>query len=142
VDFSSADGTAAAGSDYTAVSGSVTITAGSTTATISVPITDDAINEIPENYTVDLANPSLGAISDATGDGTITDNDAVDITINDSADLEDVGSAVFTVTLNTTSVSNIVVDFNTADGSAAAGSDYTAVSGSVTITAGFTTGTI
>jgi len=83
VDFSTANNTAIAGSDYTAQSGTVTFPAGSlsgTTKTITVPILDDNISEPTETFYVNLNNLVSGAIatiSDNQGVGTITDNDVV-----------------------------------------------------------------
>ena len=47
-------GSATAGSDYTALSGTVTIPAGATSATIDVPVIDDQLVEGPENVRVTL----------------------------------------------------------------------------------------
>ncbi|MBT8442939.1 MAG: hypothetical protein KJO76_11175, partial [Gammaproteobacteria bacterium] len=70
VDYSTADGTAEAGSDYTSASGTLTWADGvSGNMTISIPITDDGAEEPPEAFTVTLSNASgatLGANSSAT----------------------------------------------------------------------------
>jgi hypothetical protein len=77
VDFVTVDGSATAGSDYTAVSDTLNFADGQTTAQIVVAITDDSDNEGDETFTVVLSNPTGGAvIADATGEGTIVDNDA------------------------------------------------------------------
>jgi hypothetical protein len=73
VNYGTQDGTATAGSDYTATSGTLTIKAGSTTATISVPITNDSSFEGIENYTLVLSNPSNATVAKATGIGGIND---------------------------------------------------------------------
>ena len=52
------------------------------------------------------------------------------------------GNAVFTVTLSAVSGRDVTVNYATADGSAAAGSDYTAANGILTIAAGIPTGTV
>ena len=54
-------GTATAGSDYTALSGSVTIPAGQTSATIAVPVIDDTLSEPNETVIVSLTGISAGA---------------------------------------------------------------------------------
>ena len=135
VDYTTTDGTALAGSDYTAASGTLTFagTAGETESII-VTITDDVVVESSETYTVDLSNITggLATIGDAQGDGTITDNDAASITIDDVSVAEGAGTATFTVTLNNAVAGGFDVDYTTTDGTALAGSDYTAASGTLT----------
>ena len=141
-------GTATAGSDYTALSGSVTILAGATTATITVPVLDDALVEGTETVAVTLtsitagdAQISIGAANAATVN--ITDTaDTAQVTIAATTDGVEPGTnGVFTVTLSAASSTDTTVSYTVA-GSATAGSDYTALSGSVTILAGATTATI
>ena len=57
VDYSTIDGTATAGEDYTATSGTLTFAPGETEKTVTVPILDDAIDEGKEKFTVRLSNP-------------------------------------------------------------------------------------
>ena len=57
VDYATEDGTAAAGADYTATSGTLTFAAGETAKTVSVPVLDDAINEGKEVMRLKLSNP-------------------------------------------------------------------------------------
>ena len=141
-------GSATAGSDYTALSGSVTILAGATTATITVPVLDDALVEGTETVVVTLtsitagdAQISIGAANAATVN--ITDTaDTAQVTIAATTDGVEPGTnGVFTVTLSAASSTDTTVSYTVA-GSATAGSDYTALSGSVTILAGATTATI
>ena len=79
-------GTATAGTDYVSiVDQTVTIAAGSSTATVTVEVVGDQIVEgIDETFFVDLADPKLGGavnalviITDDQGDGTILDDDTV-----------------------------------------------------------------
>jgi hypothetical protein len=58
VDYSTTDGTAVAGQDYTAASGTLNFTAGETSKTIQLTILDDATTEPAENFTIDLRNNS------------------------------------------------------------------------------------
>ena len=81
VQYATADGTATAGADYTAVSGTLTFRAGTTTATIEVSILDDGTGEEPETFTVTLRNATGATLSDAAATGTIADDD--DSTITD-----------------------------------------------------------
>ncbi|MBI1901318.1 MAG: cadherin-like domain-containing protein [Planctomycetia bacterium] len=73
VDFASADGSAQAGIDYTAVNGTLSFDAGELQKFIQVPILDDAVWEPAESFFVNLSNPSNGAIIDGQGEGTIDD---------------------------------------------------------------------
>ena len=75
VDFETVDGTAEAGSDYTAASGTLTFQPGETAQSIEVAVLDDAISEAEEGFTVVLSNPEGASLDDDTGEGTITDDD-------------------------------------------------------------------
>ena len=57
VDYATADGTAVAGADYTAASGTLTFAPGETAKTVAVAILDDAIDEGKEKFTLRLSNP-------------------------------------------------------------------------------------
>lgn len=80
VDYATADGTATAGSDYVATSGTLSFTAGgSLTQTISVTINGDTLAEANEGFTLNLSNLVNGtgttSIADASGAGTITNDE-------------------------------------------------------------------
>ena len=57
VDYATEDGTAAAGEDYTAASGTLVFAAGETAKTVSVPLLDDAVDEGKETFVLKLSNP-------------------------------------------------------------------------------------
>ncbi|MFY0675642.1 MAG: calcium-binding protein, partial [Bacteroidia bacterium] len=99
--------------------------AGDVTGTITVVTGNDNIFEGDEELTVDLTSSSQGTITDGQGLGTLTDNDAISITISDDTKAE--GTAlVFTVTLSNASDTDIDIPYTTNDGSATTGdSDYT-----------------
>ena len=148
VNFETADGTAKAGSDYTETSGTLTFTAGQPTKTISVSTVDDDAQESDERFMVTLRNPDGATLDDHTGEGTIRDNDDDDgggrtpeLSIGDAA-VQEGGTAQFEVTLRPASEQTVTVNFETADGTAKAGSDYTETSGTLTFTAGQPTKTI
>jgi uncharacterized delta-60 repeat protein len=68
-------GTANAGSDFTATSGTVTFAPGETSKTISVPVIGNTVKESTKTFSVNLSLPTNAAISDNTGVVTINDND-------------------------------------------------------------------
>ncbi|MFV0268591.1 MAG: LamG-like jellyroll fold domain-containing protein, partial [Draconibacterium sp.] len=78
--YTTANGTAIAGSDYTAKSGTATITAGNTSLLASVAIIDDSSIEPDETFTFTISNPVNATISNATGTCTIHDNDVAGLT--------------------------------------------------------------
>ncbi len=145
VDYATADGTATtAGSDYVAVSGTLTFNPGTTTQTVNVTVNGDTLNEVNETYFVNLTNPVSATITDNQGLGTITDDDPVpSLSINDVTMTEGnagTTTATFTVSLSAASGQTVTVDYSTADSSATtAGSDYVAASGTLTFTSGITT---
>ncbi|MDE0230552.1 MAG: fibronectin type III domain-containing protein [Spirochaetaceae bacterium] len=75
VDWATSDGTATAGTDYTAGSGTLTFAAGDTSKTFDVAVTGDTADEDNETFTVTLSNASNASVPDATATGTITDDD-------------------------------------------------------------------
>ena len=75
VGYATSDGTATAGSDYTAASGTLTFAAGETEKTVSVPVLDDAHDEGSETLTLTLSNASGAHIEDGSATGTINNTD-------------------------------------------------------------------
>ena len=71
VDYATSDGSAQAGDDYTATSGTLTFDAGTTSGTITVPIAADDENESDETFTVTLSNASGATLGTASATGTI-----------------------------------------------------------------------
>ena len=142
------DGTATAGDDYTdGGSGMVTFAAGDTEQTLSLATMDDSVNEEDETVEVTLtdgATYDLGTPSTATG--TIANNALPELSVSDESAVEgDTGDSVtiqFTVTLDPTAASPVTVEWATADGTARAGTDYTAGSGSLRFDVGDTTRTV
>jgi Calx-beta domain/RTX calcium-binding nonapeptide repeat (4 copies) len=76
VAYTTADGTATAGSDYTATSGTLVFAPGQTTQTVAVPIVGDTAFEPDETFTLTLSSPVNATLGTATATGTITNNDA------------------------------------------------------------------
>ena len=75
VAYATADGSATAGEDYTAASGTLVFAPGETSKTVAVPVLDDAIDEGEETFTLTLSDPSGAALADAEAVGTITNSD-------------------------------------------------------------------
>jgi Calx-beta domain len=145
VDFSTTDGTAIAGQDYTATSGTLTFTGGETTRTIQIPITDDSTTEGPETFTVSLrSNTNIEQLG-APGSLTVTLQDhgtAPVITINNVSVFEgDTGStteALFIIQLSAATSRAVSFNFATVNQSSVGGSkcgnagvDYETASGSL-----------
>jgi large repetitive protein len=141
VGWQTANGTATAGIDYTAGLGTVDFAPGETTKTIQVTVIGDAVNEENETLFVNLTVTGAKLI-DTQGLGTIVDKNAPpSLSISDTTTREGVG-ADFVVTLAGTTLRTVTVSFNTADGTAQAGSDYSARVGSLTFAPGEKTKTI
>ncbi len=149
VDFATRDATATAGGspdgDYLARNGTITFAPGETTKTIDVGINGDLRDEPNETFHVDLSNAVGATIGTAAATGTITDDDATPTlsVAGPNPQLEgaagSTGTAAFVVTLSAASNQPVTVGFATADGTATAGGDYAAQSGTVTFAPGETT---
>jgi chitinase len=138
-EYATADGSATAPTDYTATTGSLTFEPGQTVKQIVVPVVGDTAIETAEAFALNLSNPVNATFADPAAQGTITDNDTVTISIGAATVTEtNIGTrdAVFTVTLSAVSGNTVTVDYATADGSATAGADYVAVSGTLTFAPG------
>ncbi len=143
--YATTGGTAVAGSDYNAVSGTVTFAAGSTSQTIVVHALGDATDEDNETLRVLLSAPSGAVILDGEGLGTIVDNDTSSLSVNDVSVAEgNAGSviATFTITMTTSNSRTVSVDFTTTNGVAVAGADFVGQSGVASFAAGTTTQTV
>ena len=81
VDYRTHDGTATAGYDYTATSGTLTFAAGETSKTAEVAVLDDVHDEGPETLTLTLSNPLGARIADGTATGTIENSDAMSLCV-------------------------------------------------------------
>jgi hypothetical protein len=132
VNAATANGTAVAPGDYTAIASQlVTFNPGDLTKTVTVAINGDVLDETDETYFVNLSGATNAGITDSQGLGTITDNDPLpNITVNDVTLTEgDSGTqlATFTISLSAASGRDVTLNYATANGTATAGSDYTAL---------------
>ena len=142
VDYQTVDGTAVAGEDFVATSGTLTIPAGETTAILPLDIVGDVFAENDDVFTVELLNPDAGLV--------IADDEASVTIVNDDGDLPvvTVASASVDESTGTTTQASVslslaapaaralTVDWMTVDGTAIAGADYTSASGTATFAAG------
>lgn len=79
IQYATADGTATAGSDYVAASGTATIPEGATSTTVAITINGDTDAEPNETFFVDITGVTGALVSDGQGLGTIQ-NDEVTLT--------------------------------------------------------------
>ncbi|MBY0324701.1 MAG: cellulase family glycosylhydrolase [Reyranella sp.] len=144
VAYATSNGTATAGSDYTAATGTVTFAAGETSKVINVQVTGDTAVEANETLTLTLSSPTGATIADGTAIGTITNDDTAPpptLTVADATVTEGnsgTRNLAFTVTLSAAATGPVTVAYATSNGTATAGSDYTAATGTVTFAAGET----
>ncbi|HSI36859.1 MAG TPA: Calx-beta domain-containing protein [Tepidisphaeraceae bacterium] len=147
VNYATSNGTATAGSDYTAASGTLTFAAGETSKTFAVTILNDTAIEGGEAFSVGLSGATAGAAL-GTSSATVTINDD-DVAVPGAFALssaayslaENGGSATITVTRTAGTNVAASVNYATSNGTATSGSDYTAASGTLSFAAGETSKT-
>ena len=146
VAYATANGTAVAGQDYTAKSGTLTFSPLMTVQTVTVPILGDGVTESNETFTLNLSSPANAIITDAQGQGLIRDYNSVPVLAISSTSIIEGNSgtsnASFVVTLSAPQTQNVTVAYSTLDGSATAPKDYLAQSASLTFAPGVTQMTI
>ncbi|MFT3706940.1 MAG: Calx-beta domain-containing protein [Archangium sp.] len=138
VDFQTANGTASAGSDYVSNAGTLSWAGGDTAnKTFTVTITDDAIFEGDETVAISIGNPTGGAsLGTTSATLTITENDpapagTLGLSASTYSAAENAGPIVVTVRRTGGSNGAVSVQYATSNGTATAGSDYTAASGTL-----------
>ena len=144
VGYSTANGTATAGQDYTAASGTLTFAPGVTSQQFVVKVLGDTVVEPTETFAVKLANPSGASLGTATATGTVTNDDIAPATpptvsiANATVAEGNSGTSTmsFTVSLSKAYDKAVSVGYTSANGTATAGQDYTAASGTLTFAAG------
>ena len=137
VRFSSSDRTATSSSDYTATTGLLIFERGSTEGKVLVEVIDDQLVEGDETFEVTLSNPRNAVIDQGLATGTIVENEGTpQLLIPDISVLESAGVAVFAMTLSTPSAVPVIVNYETEDGTAEAGTDYAHTAGTLTFAPG------
>ena len=143
VPYVTADGTAEAGRDYAAASGTLVFADGVTTGSFAVTLFDDAEDEPAETLQLLLGAPTGGAAL------AVPSNAVLNLSDNDgggefafSADLyaavESNGTATVTVWRRNGAEGEVTVDYTMADSSATDGEDYAAAAGTLSFAAGVT----
>ncbi len=159
VTYTVANGTATAGSDFVAATGTLNFPNGTTSQNFTVQITDDANNEGSETATLTLSDPTNSAIltSPSTATVTITDNESASsasggaaagsaVSSNPAGNIafaataynvnENAGSLTVTLLRNGGTTGAVNVNYGTSNGTANSGTNYTATSGTMTFNAG------
>lgn len=147
-DYTTVDASATAGTDYTATSGTLTITAGQTVAEILVPILGDTMPEPGEVFSLVLT-PTLAAssviangVTDSTGIATIIDDDSAsplpELTATFADNIE-AASTQMILRLSEPAIADVTIQYRLVPGTASLGSadlEGVAQRGSITIPAG------
>jgi hypothetical protein len=148
VQLAALDGSARAGSDFTAPAlGTLTFAPGETSKTVKVNVTGDTVFEEDETFSITLSGASGAVIADRTATGTIRNDDAPPVvTIANAALLEgNSGTSTLTFAVSVSAASELPasVQFTGVNGTALAGSDFAAlVPGTLTFAPGETVKTI
>ena len=148
--YATEDSSALAGSDYTGASGQLTIPAGQTTGTVSVPIVDDSAPEPAEAFYVNLSTPVNATLSSTGTQAAVgifdpdrpptpvfSLPDRVTVREGDSGTV----NVLFPVTLSRAAAERVRVNWRTANYTASL-ADYESANGTVTFDPGQTTKTI
>ena len=144
VGYTTAHGTTS-GADFSgAISGTVTFNPGDTSEQINVSTFNDTLDEADlETFSVNLSGPSNAILGDASGAGSIGDNDSQpSLSIGDAGAVAEGAAASFQVTLSASSGQTVTVNYATSHVTTAT-ADFTGpTSGTVTFAPGDTSETI
>lgn len=141
VNYTTAPGTAVAGSDFTAVSGTITFAPGQTVAQVIVPIVEPLDGEPQEQFTLVLSSPVNATLANTTGTCTIPEKNPSEfpvVTVNDVSGR----TITFTVSLSKAHTVASSISYSTQSRTAIAGQDFTATSGTLAFAAGETSKTV
>ena len=143
--FATSDGTATAGSDYVATSGTLSFAPGEVQKQVVVLVNGDTVDETQETFFLDISNVVNATVNTSRGTGFIVDDDGPTVSINDVSVLEGnsgTKAATFTLTLSGPSVESIAVRVTTSPGTATAGVDYNSVNTVIIFQPGVVTRTV
>jgi hypothetical protein len=146
VNYSTSNGSASAGTDYVAASGTVTFTPASTSQSIKISINGNTVPTGDRYFYVILASPTNATVISGQALVDIVDSSMEPYVsvMATSVQKPSTGSAnaTFTVTLSPPSPNTVTVGYATSNGSAVAGTDYTATNGTATFPPGTATQTV
>ncbi|MGI9250056.1 MAG: Calx-beta domain-containing protein, partial [Pseudohongiellaceae bacterium] len=139
ISYATSNGTAMAGSDYTAAAGTLTFAPGESNKLVTLTILDDALTEGDETFTLRLSNPNFLTLGTSEATIIITDNEPrATLTINE-AEASEGEHLPFIWQLSKPVSTTVTVDYATSNGTAQAGSDYAAAADTLTFQPGETT---
>src|SRR5439155_17778083 len=143
--YATSNGSAVAGTNYTAASGDLSFGPGVTSRTFTVSVRDDLVVTPTQTVNLTLSSPGGGAslgtanatlqILDVDGPGTLEFSSPAFSVV------ENQWSATITVSRVQGKHGQVSVHYATSDGTAHAGSDYTSASGTLVFNSGETTQT-
>ena len=136
VEYDTADGSATAGDDYEAASGELTFAPGATQASIMVRLLTDGLNEGEETFEVSLSSPGHASVATPTTVVRIVDIDGAPRLLLVGGSAAEDETLVFTVSMAGSTTQSVSVEYATEDGTAVAGLDFDAVSGTLTLAPG------
>jgi hypothetical protein len=147
VHYTTVNGTATAGADYTATRGTLRFAPGDNVQHVAVTIRDDTAAEPAERFTLRLGAPTNAVLATAGATVTIGASDQPrvaqpSISVADAVVGEGAGWVDVPVTLNAPSTSVVAVGFFAAGGGSASGSDYILHNSTITFAPGETTKTV
>jgi hypothetical protein len=139
ISYSTANGTAVAGTDYTAANGTLQWADGDTSAkTFTVAVSQATPFTGSKSFTVTLATPTGGAALNTPNTATVTINGSasnatgsLQLSAATYAIMQTAGPATVTINRAGGSFGAVSVAYATSDGTAVAGTDYTATSGTL-----------
>lgn len=130
LDYATADGTAANGVKYSAVSGTLTFGVSETNKVITVPILNNGLVDGTRNFRVILSNPHGGAVLGTRTNVLvlIADNDGgIELFTDNNTVAEDAGGVLLGIVRGDDANLPVTVDFATANLTATSGLDYTGI---------------
>ncbi|HRX04417.1 MAG TPA: Calx-beta domain-containing protein, partial [Anaerolineae bacterium] len=151
VNYATANGTATAGVDFDAASGSLVFAPGQTVKTVAVHVRGDTIDEgVEETFTLALSNPQNANIADGSGAGVITDDDSAILSLAGQPSVLEGNSGLrpanFTVSLSLATSFAVTVDYHTGavvgSGHATPDVDFVSANGTLTFQPGQTLKTV
>ena len=142
VDYVTVPGSATPGADYLAMTNTLHFFPGDVAQTIEIPVMGDVLDENDETFRIVLANSVNAGLGRAQATATIIDDDPLPVlSVGDTAVLEGQSgttNAVFPIILSQPSGRLVSVTCTTSNGTAQAGSDFTALTRILTFVPGQT----